>query len=284
MNRDLLSSLPIRVVSPSIWIALKNGIMTFPILLAALGAIPAAMAQQQTTEQEIHSMRHDMDELIKGQIELKKQVQELKTLLQASQTRPQTPPPKITFNLDGAPITGDKKARVIMIEFSDYQCSFCGRYATETYPRIEHEYINSGKIRYALRDFPLSSIHPLARQAAEAAECAGAQGALWTMRAELFANQGRLTTNSFTELAQQAGLDVDAFRRCLSTGQSSNTVTQAMTEGSRDGVTGTPTFFIGLVGTNSASVNVVKVIVGNKPYDAFKTALDSLLVAGKGTP
>ncbi len=117
-------------------------------------------------------MRRDMDELIRGQIELQQQVRELKAMLQTAPPRPQNTFTNFLFDLDGVTFQGSAKATVAMIEFSDSECPFCAAYTTETFPWIEHDYINTAKLRYGLVNFPLA-MHPHAAAAAAAVDCAG---------------------------------------------------------------------------------------------------------------
>ena len=94
-----------------------------------------------------------------------------------------TPP-----TVDDDPVLGDANAKVTVIEFTDFQCPFCGRHFEQTFGQIKENYVDSGKVKYVLRDFPLS-FHPHAEEAAEAAECANDQGKFWEMHDELFSNQ-----------------------------------------------------------------------------------------------
>ena len=77
------------------------------------------------------------------------------------------------------PMLGAPEAPLTLIEFSDYQCPFCRRFAETTLPLLKRDYIETGKLRYVFRDFPLDRLHPQARKAAEAAHCAGDQGQYW---------------------------------------------------------------------------------------------------------
>ena len=111
---------------------------------------------------------------------------------------------------DGAPSRGKADARVTIVEFTDYQCPFCSRYVRETYPQLDKEYVQTGKVKYVLRDLPLEAIHPLAMKAAEAAHCAGEQGKYWEMHDRLFANQTELARTDLAKHAQALGLDAAA--------------------------------------------------------------------------
>jgi len=91
--------------------------------------------------------------------------------------------------LDTDPQLGSKDAKVTLVEFTDYQCPYCGKHASSTGKQIKSDYIDTGKIKFVLKDFPLTSIHPNAFKAAEAARCAGEQGKYWEMHDKLFESQ-----------------------------------------------------------------------------------------------
>lgn len=96
---------------------------------------------------------------------------------------------RVTVANGDLPPLGQTSAKVTLIEFSDYQCPFCGRHFTQTEPQITKEYIDTGKVKFYYRDFPLSQIHPGAQKAAEAARCAGNQNKYWQYHDLIFQNQ-----------------------------------------------------------------------------------------------
>ena len=144
-------------------------------------------------------------------------------------------------------------------------------------PKLEDEYIKSGKLRYAVRDFPLESIHRNAFKAAEATHCAAEQGKYWELHERFFANQAKLNRPDLTAHAQAVGLDAAAFDRCVDSGKYAAKVRTDLAEAQRAGAAGTPTFFIGLTDQNSAQFKSVRVLRGAQPFDSFKEAIDSLL-------
>src|SRR5262249_15732301 len=152
---------------------------------------------------------------------------------------------------------------------TDYECPFCSRHFRETQPHIEKDYINTGKVKYVLRDFPLEAIHSNAFKAAEAANCAGEQEKYWEMHDRLFANQNALSLNRLPEYAQALGLDLPKFRQCLDGGKYAAKVRKDLADAQKAGTTGTPTFFIGLTNQNSSEVKTVRKIVGAQSYTAF---------------
>ncbi len=182
-----------------------------------------------------------------------------------------------TISVADEPFKGDKNARVILVEFADYQCPFCARYFRETLPRIEKDYIETGKIKYVFRDFPLKS-HRDAFTAAQAAYCAGEQGKYWEMHARLFSVEP-VDWHDLSGYARPVGLDLQSFQRCLNSEESAAHVRKDVSDGQKAGVKATPTFFLGFTGSDGSLVQAVREIVGAQPYTAFKDALDSVLAA-----
>ena len=144
-------------------------------------------------------------------------------------------------------------------------------------PQIESEYIKTGKLKYVARDFPLESIHKEAFKAAEAAHCAGEQGAYWEMHTRLFANQRALGPKELPQHAQGLGLDVPKFQQCLESGKYASRIRKDLADGQKAGVTGTPGFFLGVTESNDPNVKVLRVLKGAQPYASFKEAIESLL-------
>lgn len=176
-----------------------------------------------------------------------------------------TAQPVVEVSDDGDPAKGDPDAPITIIEFSDFECPFCGRFNSQTLPELQKEYIDTGKARLVFRDFPLS-FHANAQKASEAAECANDQGKFWEMHDIIFENQRALTNSDLKGYASQLGLDTAKFNNCLDSGEKEAEVKADLAAGSKAGVSGTPTFF----------VNGRK-LVGAQPFAAFKAAIDAEL-------
>lgn len=99
-------------------------------------------------------------------------------------------PAKVDVNIDGAYSKGSNDAKVTIVEFSDFQCPYCARFYSETLGQIIKDYVDTGKVRFVYKHFPLISIHPLAQKAGEAAACAGEQGKFWEMHDLMFDSHG----------------------------------------------------------------------------------------------
>ena len=154
------------------------------------------------------------------------------------------PPPsvvRVEMSIEGAPLRGATDAPVTLVEFSDFECPFC-KQAHSTLAQLLVRY--PGKVKLAYRDFPLESIHPQARRAAEAARCANDQGKFWDYHDVLFGQSPSLSSDDLKRYATQVGLDVARFEGCLANGVHKAAVQRDVDEGMRLGITGTPAFFI----------------------------------------
>jgi protein-disulfide isomerase len=231
------------------------------------------------SQADIASLRKDIEALKAGQAALQRQLQEIREMLRPSQPQAVTDaPPEAVVQIAGAPTKGDAAAKTIMIEFSDYQCPFCARYVKDAWPSVEREYIQTGRLRYVFRSFPLESIHKQAFKAHEAAMCAGAQGQYWTMHAQLFSHQSALEPADLKRYAREVGINGAEFDQCLDSGKMTKVVRADADLGEQIGVRGTPLFLIGTARPDG-SVNVRKVITGAQPFDVIKRALDGVMSA-----
>jgi protein-disulfide isomerase len=245
------------------------------LILALLGALTGCA---QAPSDELARLRKDLDAVRETQKQIIKELEDIKKFLR-SLGQPQAPQEAV-LNLTDAPFRGQKNAKLTLVEFSDYQCPFCARHVVQTLPQIVNDYVNTGKLKYFRRDFPLESIHPVAAKAAEAAHCAGEQGKYWEMHDRLVANVRSLNAKTMPEHAQALGLDGARFQQCYDSGKYAARVRSDMSEGMKAGVSGTPMFFLGLTTDNLASWKATKSLMGAVPYSEFKEALDGLL-AGK---
>ena len=165
-------------------ISIFKAVIRTAISFALLSGLIAALATAQTepsrrprtqpaanTKKEQEEIKKEIRELKRGQEEIRKELLEIKQILLARQppTRPE-PPEKIS--IAARPSRGSETARVVVVEFSDYQCPFCALFFRQTLPQLDQEYIRTGKIKYVFNNVPLDQIHPAAFKAAEAAECA----------------------------------------------------------------------------------------------------------------
>jgi protein-disulfide isomerase len=145
-------------------------------------------------------------------------------------------------------------------------------------PQLDSEYVKTGKLRLAVRDFPLESIHPQALKAAEATHCAAEQDKYWEMHDRLFAHQQNLSPGELPGHAKEVGLDVARFQECLTSGKYEGKVRAGLSDGLKAGVRGTPTFYLGLADPDG-KLKVLKVLRGALAVGVFKSAIDSALAA-----
>jgi len=242
-------------------------------LIAAL--LLAGTVSAQTTQTD--DLKKAIDSLNETQKAILKELQDIKKLLaQQGQVRPTADTlPTAPLDISKDPFKGAPKAKVALIEFSDFQCPFCGRYEKDTYPQLVKEYVETGKVKYVWRDLPLD-FHQNAEKAAEAAHCAGEQGKFWEMHDRLFANQQNIAAADLPKHAEALGLNTSLFQQCLDTGRFAADIKKDIDDAGNAGISGTPSFLIGIVQPNG-SVKVTKKLVGAKPYSEFKSAIDSVL-------
>jgi protein-disulfide isomerase len=255
-------------------------IVTATVIILVVTFVFAHGGYGQSAE-DLRILREEVKALKASQAAMQKELQEIKNLLLASQAQPQAPVPfrETILAIDSGYVKGNKQAKLVLVEFSEYQCSFCARFARETMPQIEKEYIDTGKMRYVFMDFPLA-MHAHAQKAAESASCAHEQGKYWEMHERLFANQAALGPEAFLKHAETLGLDVARFKQCLEGGKYAPKIRAATAEGQKAGVTGTPAFLLGFVSADG-KVKATKKIVGAQPYAAFRDAIETLLSTQK---
>lgn len=173
-----------------------------------------------------------------------------------------------------APTKGS--GEVTIVEFSDFQCPFCQDFFNKAYKEIKAKYIDTNKVKFVYRNYPLTSLHPDAQKAAEAAECANRQGRFFDYHDMLFTRMipisqanpkgAGLDVASLKRYAVELGLDSSKFNTCLDNGESKEIVAKDVEVATKAGVTGTPTFFI----------NGVKV-VGSLPFSNFEQIIEQEL-------
>jgi protein-disulfide isomerase len=176
-----------------------------------------------------------------------------------------TPTTDMVALSDDDAVKGDPDAPVTIVEWSDFECPFCGRFYENTLPQIEEQYINTGKAKLVYRDYPLS-FHRNAQKSAEATECAGEQGKFWEMHDKLFESGVTGGVDAFKQYAVELGLDTASFNSCLDSGQMAAEVQKDMAEGQANGIRGTPGFIIN-----------GKVISGAQPFAAFQQVIEAEL-------
>lgn len=177
----------------------------------------------------------------------------------------------VQVSIEGAPFLGPENAPVTVVEFTDYECPFCLRHFNVTVPLILRDY--KDEVKYVIRNFPISDIHPFAIAAAEAAECAHKQQRFKDYHFILFQRNKALDTDSLKKYAAEIGLDTATFNQCVDSRESRDRVANDFKDGVAYGVRGTPSFFIN-----------GKKLEGARPYQTFKTMIDASLGRPTATP
>jgi protein-disulfide isomerase len=244
------------------------------------GVLAAAPGARSAEEDRDAAILKQLEEIQKELRALRGEVAELKQSLgdaqRAAAVRPAPAPPAVPerVSMGDDPVLGSLKAPLALVEFSEFQCPFCRRFHEETLPKLKESYIDTGRLRYVFRDFPLLAIHPHAKAAAVAAHCAGSQDAYWRMHDALFANQKRLGPDLYDELARSLNLDLPAFQACVKAPEAEKEVTADMAEAASLGVQGTPHFFLGRV--KDGAIVDVRRINGAQPLTSFTQVIEEL--------
>jgi len=167
---------------------------------------------------------------------------------------------------------GPKNADVVAVEFSDFQCPFCRKFWKDSFPQLKKDFIDTKKIKFVYRDFPLT-FHPSAMPAAQAAECAKEQNKFWQFHDKIFEEQDKkgegtiqFTVDDIKKWAAEIGVDSGKFNTCLDSGKYKEEVEKDYNDGVSYNVSGTPTLFIN-----------GKALVGAQPYEVFKSEIEQAL-------
>jgi len=168
---------------------------------------------------------------------------------------------------------GSAKAPLTLIEYTDYQCPYCRQFQTATYEEIKKNYIDTGRLRFVTRDFPLD-MHDNAPRAAIAARCAADQGKFWELRQVMIINANQLQMSNLLTYAADLKLDMGKFSACVTSDKYKADIAMDLAEGRAAGVTGTPTFVLGRMA--NGSIDGVR-IIGALPYAAFDAKVQSLV-------
>jgi protein-disulfide isomerase len=179
------------------------------------------------------------------------------------------PPERVRLKLGKEYAMGRDNASVVMVEYTDYQCPFCNSFTTTTFPLLKKEFVETGKMRFISRDYPLD-FHQHALKAAQATHCAGEQEKFWQMKDALMSNYARLTPDLITSLARDVKLDVDKFQGCMESGRHVSGIKDGIAAANAIGINGTPSFVIGKVTGDQLDGYL---IVGSQPFSVFENLI-----------
>jgi len=178
------------------------------------------------------------------------------------------------LTLSGQPSLGSPNAPVVVVEFTDFQCPFCSRFHSQTFPLIRKAYIVPGRVRYVTMDFPLTTIHSDALRAARASHCGEEQGRYWETHEALFSQRGQLGRGNILTVANGLGLNAQRFAACLDNAANDERIQRDISQGRAIGISGTPTFVLGRAIGRTV---VGRVVVGAQPYEVFDDLIRALL-------
>lgn len=255
------------------------------VLLVTLAASRPASSQMQAPA-DLEALQRQVQSLAIGQAAIQQQLQEIRDVLRVLESpqarRAPAPIASIDVVVDtaGAPAKGAAAARLTIIEFSDFECPFCGRYVRDVLGLIEREYIQTGSVRYVFRSFPLEAMHPHAFKASVASLCAAEQSRYWDMHDRLFAHQAALDAGALIAYGRDLKLSPATYESCLATESPAARIRQDQADGRQAGVDSTPSFLIGYTVPGDSKVRAIRFIRGAQPYAVFKTELDKLLAQG----
>ncbi len=238
----------------------------------------APISQPSSIQQQIQELKAGQERLWRELVEIKQLLQD-KASVTNGPVRPATSN-VVSLNVHGEPFRGNGGARVAIVEYSDFDCSFCARYAREIYPQIDRDYIQSGRIKYFFRDLPApgetNGLHK-----ARAARCAGEQGKFWELHDRLFEMQSEPSGQDMDSHAKALGLNTEKFKACLASTRYWENIRLSIAAAKKIGIYGTPAFLIGTVSEDGNFMRVTKILVGGESLDPIKASLDELLAMPK---
>ena len=176
--------------------------------------------------------------------------------------------------LQGEPALGEASAPLTIVEFSDFECSYCRRFHEKVFPKLKSQYIDTGLIRFIHKDLPLP-FHPHAMPAAAAARCAGEQGRYWDIYSALFDQQNCLGCKGVLSIAAEEQLDTAALQTCMERKATVAVINANRSEASLHNINATPTFVIGPTQSNGSLDG--QIIEGALPWATFQSTIEKAL-------
>ena len=188
-----------------------------------------------------------------------------------------------TTSIGTSPVLGNKsKAKIAIVEFSDFECPYCKKFIDDTFSQIKTNYIDTGKAIFVYRNFPLSFHQPAANKDATASLCVrdlGGDSKFYDMLQAIYQNTGLngsgMADDKMIGLAVGLGIDKDQFSACLSSSKFTDAINKDAADGTAAGVTGTPAFVVGKLKSNGDVTG--DLIVGAQTFDTFNTTIENQL-------
>lgn len=240
-----------------------------PILILIL-LVLTVLGSLILLESRFQSMTKEQGDAILAELKsIREELSQIKQKGLVPQARKNT---SVTVSTVGEPMLGDPKAPVTLVEFTDYQCPFCQQFYSKAYLELKKQYVDTGKLRFVLRDLPLPN-HQHAKSAATSAHCAGEQGKFWEMHDALFAGGGKLSQPDILGYASSIGLENNSFESCLTSGRYKRDIELDVNDARNVGIKGTPSFVVGRTTDNLVTGTLIR---GTRPFITFKQEIDKL--------
>ena len=257
-----------------------NKLIRVTIVFSLIMLLAAPSAWAASNKDDLAELKSEVKGLKEGQTAIQTELAAIKKLLEqgakAAPSQPGFKPTEITIG--DSPVLGDADAIVTLVEYSDYQCPFCSRHYKQVMPELVKNYVESGKLKYVMRENPILSIHSKAMGASQAALCAADQGKYWDMHNKMFDNQKQLAVENLKAYSVELGLDTAAFDTCLDDGKYLKQVNDDLASGKSLGVRGTPAFVLGLTDPDDPNkARVTQFINGAQSLDNFNRTIEDLL-------
>ena len=217
----------------------------------------------QTGGAQLEALAPKIKEMLAGQATAARRAAYVAELRKDAKVMVNLAPPRFQVDTTTGHAEGANPAPIVLVEFSDYQCPFCGR-SQDTVNKVLDKY--QGKVLHVFMDFPLTAIHPMAMPAAVASHCAEEQGKYDEYHKMLFDKQKELSNDNLKKWAGELGMDQTQFDTCLTSGKFDSTIKKSQEVGQKVGITGTPGFFINGI-----------VIKGAQPFEVFQKTIDDEL-------
>jgi protein-disulfide isomerase len=232
--------------------------------ILVIGLLMALLCTQASGE----GLSREQGDAIVSELRQIRQILEKQQKVDAAPAAP-APPQKVQLKLGKEYSLGRSDAPLVMVEYTDYQCPFCSRFYTTTFNELKKQYIDTGKLRFISRDYPLD-FHQHSLKAAEATRCAGEQDKFWELKDSLMINYARMSPEVITSLAKDAKLNMDKFQACMDSGRYVSGIKDEVAVAGAIGINGTPSFVIGKVTGDRLDGYL---IVGAQPLSGFESLM-----------
>lgn len=232
------------------------------IVFALAAGVMTAAAQQCATGEQIERVFSEL--------------QRIRLMLENNpSSRPSTAvAARASVNIRSAPSIGVDSAPASIIEFMDFQCPYCKRFYTQAFKYLKEQYIDSGKVRFYVIEYPLAT-HPKALLAAQAGRCASDQVHFWPMFNALELDSATLDADQLDQLAKSSGLEGSAFQECVASRRHEQEILAGVREATSKGIHGTPTFIVGTATTKDIVEG--ELVIGAVPLGVLQSKINAIL-------